>query len=107
MNKKDKFAIIKLAGTQHLVRVGDTLEINRLDQEENKSFDIDEVLLIQDGEKINIGTPLIEKAKVTAKVLEHLKGEKLHIQKFRAKSRSRKKIGHRQYLTKIEIIKIS
>jgi len=105
--KKDKFAVIKLGGSQHLVKVGDTIEVNRLDVEENKSVDISDVLLVQDGEKIEVGTPLVSKAKVSYKVLEHKRGDKVTKSTYTAKSRYRRKVGHRQPLTKIEITKIS
>lgn len=107
MAKNKKFAIIKLAGTQHLVKEGDILEVNRIDTEKDNKFSIPEVLLLQDGDDVNIGTPIIEGTKVDAKVLEHTRGPKINIRKFRAKSRYRKRQGHRQSLTKIEIVKIS
>jgi large subunit ribosomal protein L21 len=104
---KEKFAIIKLGGRQHLVHEKDILEVNRLDTEEGKAFDIEEVLLVQNGEDIKIGTPTVKGAKVKAKLLEHTKGNKVVKQTYKAKSRYRRKVGHRQALSKIEIAGIS
>ncbi|HEX9805077.1 MAG TPA: 50S ribosomal protein L21 [Candidatus Dojkabacteria bacterium] len=105
--KDSKFAVIKLGGKQHLVRENDIIEVNRLENEENKAFEIDEVLLVQNNDDISIGTPNVEGAKVSAKVVEHAKGEKINMMKYKSKSRYRKRKGHRQHISKIQITKIS
>lgn len=104
---KEKFAVIKLGGAQHLVKEGDVISVNRLDAEPNKNLEVTEVLLIGNGDDVKIGTPFVDKSSVTAKVIEHLRGEKVVTRTFKAKSRYRRTVGHRQELTKIEITKIS
>jgi len=71
--------------------------------EEGSSVDFDKVLLIEDGTKINVGTPVVEGAKVSAKILSHLKGDKVIVFKKKRRKGYRKKNGHRQYLTKLQI----
>lgn len=105
--KNDKFAVIKLGGAQHLVREGDVFEVNKLDEEAGKSFDVSEVLLIQSGEDVQIGTPFLEKTKVTLKVVEQTKGDKVTTRTFKAKTRYRRTVGQRPKLTKVEVTKIS
>lgn len=107
MSKNDKFAIIKLGGAQHLVREGDFLEVNNLNQEPGAKLDITDVLLVQDGDKTTVGAPLVKEAVVSTEIMESLKGEKVFKQTYKAKARSRRKIGHRQQLTKVKINKIS
>lgn len=102
-----KYAVISLAGSQHVVSEGETLIVNRLDQEENKNFTIEDVLLVVDGETRSIGTPLVSGAKVTLKVVSHDKGEKIRVATFKAKSRQRKVRGHRQPLTTVEVVSIA
>lgn len=104
---KDKFAVIKLGGSQHLVKVGDVIEVNRLDAEVDKKVKLSDVLLVQEGDKVQIGTPNVDKAEVEYKVIEHLRGKKVVSQTYKAKARQRRKVGHRQELTKIEITKIA
>lgn len=94
-------AVIKLAGAQHLVRAGDKFEVNRLDYEVEKDMSAD-VLLSTDGEKM-----LLNEGDVQIKVLEHKKGDKLRIVKFRAKSRYRKAQGHRQHLSLVEVLSVN
>lgn len=107
MKSDNQFAVIKLGGKQHLVKVDDVLEVNRLENEKDSSFDISDVLLVQNGDKVDIGTPTVKGATVSAKVLEETKGPKVVKQVYKAKSRYRRKVGHRQQLTKIQITKIS
>jgi large subunit ribosomal protein L21 len=102
-------AVIKTGGKQYLVSPGDKLNIEKLKGEEaDKVIDFKEVLLIHDEKKNKtvIGEPFIEKAKVTAKVIEQGKAAKIVIFKYKAKKRYQKKKGHRQPFTKIEIIDI-
>lgn len=104
--KKDKFAVIKLGGKQYLVGEGDTIEVNKLNEEPGKSFSIEEVILCSDNGKVEVGNPTV-KAKVEAKVVEHMRGEKVVKKTYKHKSRYRKTVGHRQELSKVEILKIS
>jgi len=103
------FAVIKTGGKQYKVREGDQFLVEKLDQPVGAEFDFEEVLLIGNGEAENtkIGTPLVEGAKVRARVLEHIKGEKKIVFKYKPKTRYKKKKGHRQPYTKVEILKIT
>jgi large subunit ribosomal protein L21 len=102
-----KYAIIQLTGRQLKVSQGDKFTLDRLDQVENEEFLIKEVLMIGDGKTQKIGTPLVEKASVTLKILDHGRSKKLRVGKFRAKSRYRKVYGHRQPQSSVEVIKIT
>jgi len=102
------FAVIKTGGKQYKVREGDQFLVEKIDQPVGAEFDFEEVLLIGNGEAENtkIGTPLVEGAKVKARVLEHIKGEKKIVFKYKPKTRYKKKKGHRQPYTKVEILQI-
>ena len=101
------FAVIKTGGKQYLVSPGDKIKIEKLDTEEGGEVSFTEVLLLDKNKKLEIGAPLVLGAKVSAKVLRHGKGEKLIIFKYKPKKRYKRKIGHRQMFTEVEIIKIS
>jgi len=98
-----KYAIVSNGGRQYKVAVGDVLEIDKLSLEPKAAYVFPEVLLIVDGEKRMIGDPIVEKAKVSAIIIEHTQGEKVRVAKFKAKARYRKVIGHRADYTKIKI----
>jgi len=107
--KTRMFAVIKTGGKQYLVHPGDKINVEKLDAKEGKEVTFEEVLLYDksdDGKKVVIGTPFIKDAKVTAKVVTHGKGEKLIIFKYKPKKRYKRKIGHRQTFTEIEILAI-
>ena len=97
------YAIFKAAGQQFRVSPGDSLQVPLLDVEPGKKVTFDEVLLTSDGEKIKMGTPMVKGAKVTAEVVEHGRGPKLQIFKFKRRKSYRKKTGHRQGYTQIVI----
>ena len=107
IKKNELYAVIRTGGKQYLVNEGQYLEVEKLEVEEGKTFDITDVLLVVNGDKAIIGQPVVEGSKVTAKVLEQTKADKLIIFKYKAKKNYRVKTGHRQKLTKIEIVKIS
>jgi large subunit ribosomal protein L21 len=104
--KTELYAVIRTGGKQYLVNEGLTLEVEKLDIEDGKNFDITDVLLVVKDGKASIGTPLVAGAKVVAKVVEQTKADKQIIFKYKAKKNYRVKTGHRQKLTKIEITKI-
>ncbi|RJO61409.1 50S ribosomal protein L21 [candidate division WS5 bacterium] len=106
--KKDKkFAVIKTGGKQYKVSEGETLSIEKIAAEEDKAVDFDEVLLIADGDKVEIGQPDVKGAKVKAKVLSQEKADKIVVFKYKKRKNYRKKTGHRQRVTKVQIEKIS
>ena len=102
-----KYAIIQLSGRQLKVSEGDKFTLDRLDQKEGKKFQVKEVLLVGDEKSQQIGTPFLEKASVTLKLVEHGRSKKLRVAKFRAKSRYRRVYGHRQPQSTIEVVKIT
>lgn len=98
------FSIIQTGGKQYKVSAGQKLKIEKLETEVDGNFIFDKVLLIVNGENVKIGTPYIDGAKVEAKVLKQGKGEKKIVFKYHSKARYRKKKGHRQLFTEVEIM---
>lgn len=99
-------AIIKTGGKQYIVTPGQKLKIEKLDAGEGEIFVFDQVLLVADGERVEIGTPLVKEVGVETKVLKQGRAPKITILKYHSKTRHRKKIGHRQPFTEIEITKL-
>ena len=97
------YAVVVTGGKQYRVMQGETLKVEKIDLEEGKSFDIENVLMIGDGDKVTVGAPLVSGAKVTATVKSHGRLEKIRIVKFRRRKHHRKQMGHRQHYTEIEI----
>jgi large subunit ribosomal protein L21 len=100
-------AVIKTGGKQYLISPGDKIKIEKIEGEEGKSITFDEVLLLDNGKKTEIGKPLVKDAKVTAKVLKQGRADKVTIFKYKPKKRYKLKKGHRQPYTEVEITKIS
>ena len=105
--KPMSYAVIQLQGKQYKVQAGDELVVNKLDLEVGKTLEISDVLLMVDGKKVKLGQPFVKDAKVKLEVLEHGKGEKIRVAKYKAKSRYRKVKGHRQHLTKLKVLKLT
>jgi large subunit ribosomal protein L21 len=97
------FAIVEIAGQQFKVQKDQQIFVNRLDAAVDAKVDFDQVLLIDNGGKIDVGAPIISGAKVSAKVLEHLKGDRVLVFKKKRRKGYQKLNGHRSYLTKIQI----
>ena len=93
------FAVIKSGGRQYKVSVGQKLEVNRLPVEVGKQVQFEEVLLISDAANTMVGSPLVADAMVLATAIEHARGEKLIVFKYKSKKRYRHRRGHRQELT--------
>ncbi len=100
------YAVIKTGGKQYRVAEGDVLNVEKLNAEAGSEVVFDEVLTVVNDTDVKIGQPVVEGAKVTAKVVEQGKGEKILVFKYKAKSNYRKRQGHRQPFTKVEISKI-
>ncbi|MBE6959689.1 MAG: 50S ribosomal protein L21 [Ruminococcaceae bacterium] len=100
-------AIIVTGGKQYTVSEGDVIFVEKLGVEAEETVKFDEVLAVLDGENTKIGTPVVEGASVEAKVVKNGKGKKIHILRYKAKKGEKKKIGHRQPYTKVEITKIA
>ena len=97
------YAIVEIAGQQFKIVKDQQIFVHRLDAKEGSKVDFDKVLLMNDAGKINVGAPVIKGAKVTAKVLEHLKDDKVIVFKKKRRKGYKVKNGHRQYLTEIKI----
>ena len=100
-------AVIVTGGKQYTVAEGDVLFIEKLNAEAEATVKFDEVLAVLDGENSKIGAPVVEGAAVEAKVVKNGKGKKLTIFKYKPKKNEKKKMGHRQPYTKVEITKIA
>ena len=100
------YAIIETGGKQYKVSPGQTLDVDRLVVVEGESIDLERVLLISDGDKVTVGTPTIDGAKVVATPRGEFKDKKVVVFKYKPKTRYRKKTGHRHIYTKLAIDKI-
>ena len=100
-------AVIVTGGKQYTVSEGDVLYVEKLGAEVDATVKFDQVLAVLDGENTKIGAPVVEGAAVEAKVVKNGKGKKVTVLKYKAKKNEKKKIGHRQPYTKVEITKIA
>ncbi|NOX17098.1 MAG: 50S ribosomal protein L21 [Chlorobi bacterium] len=100
------FAVVDIAGQQFKVEENQTYYVPRLKEEADATITFENVLALSDGKDTKIGAPTVEGAKVEAKVLEHLKDKKVIVFKKKRRKSYKKKNGHRQQLTRIEITKI-
>ena len=96
-------AVIKTGGKQYIVSPGQKLKIEKLEKKDGEEIIFDEVLLLSNDKKTEIGSPLVSGAKVTAKVLRQGKADKVISLRYKAKKRERTKRGHRQKFTEVEI----
>ena len=101
------YAIVDIAGQQFKVEKDQKLYVHRLEGEEGKKVSFDKVLLIDTGSKISVGDPVVNGASVAAKIVSHLKGDKVLVFKKKRRKGYQKLNGHRQYLTQIQIEGIS
>ena len=97
------YAIVEMAGQQFKVAKDQKVYVHRLQEDEGKKVTFDKVLLLEDGGNVTIGAPVIEGAAVEAKVVKHLKGDKVIVFKKKRRKGYQKKNGHRQYLTEIVV----
>lgn len=98
-----RYAIIQSGGKQYKAVEGKSIEVDKLDLEVGKTLELKDVLLVSDGDKVLVGTPVLADAIVAAKVLEQGKGDKITVFKYKPKIRYRVKTGHRQKLTRLHI----
>jgi large subunit ribosomal protein L21 len=99
-------AVIKTGGKQYLVEPGKKIKIEKQDKKEGSEVIFNEVLLMEKGNKLEIGSPLVSGAKVFGKIISQGKGDKVIVFKYQAKKRYHKKRGHRQTFTEVEVVKI-
>src|SRR5260370_24704723 len=101
------YAIVETGGKQYRVKPGDTVAVERLTGEPGESLDLDRVLLVAgDGDQARVGSPGVDGAIVRAEVVEHIRGEKIIVFRYKSKVRYRRKTGHRQSLTRLRITDI-
>ena len=100
------YAIIESCGKQYKVAEGDIVFFEKLDEEEGKKITFDKVILVSEEEKIQIGNPYVKGVKVEGKVISHGKAKKIIVFKMKPKKNYRRKQGHRQPYTKVEITSI-
>ncbi|PIT90268.1 MAG: 50S ribosomal protein L21 [Candidatus Komeilibacteria bacterium CG10_big_fil_rev_8_21_14_0_10_41_13] len=101
-----KFAVIKTGGKQYKVAEKSKVKVEKLQLEAGSNIEFDQVLLVADGDKVELGTPIL-KTKVTAKVLSQGRASKVKVEKYKPKVRYHKVYGHRQPFTEVEITKIA
>ena len=101
------YAVIKTGGKQYKVEKGSTLRVEKLEGDAGTKLEFAEVLLVADGDNVQIGTPMLGGAKVLAEIVAQEKGEKLIVFKFRRRKQYRRKNGHRQSYTALKITNIS
>lgn len=97
------YAVIASGGKQHRVEEGEYLRLEKIEVATGENVTFDQVLMVVNGEEIKIGAPLVEGATVTAEVLEHGRGDKVNIVKFKRRKHHRKQMGHRQWYTEVKI----
>ncbi len=100
------YAVIATGGKQYRVTEGETLKVEKIAADEGAEIELDQVLMVADGDNIQVGTPVLDKGKVLARIKSHGRGKKVEIVKFRRRKHHRKQMGHRQSYTEIEITSI-
>lgn len=101
------YAVIRTGGKQYRVAAGDVLEVEKLDGNVGETVTLSDVLLVANGDSVNIGRPTVDGATVVAKITGQHRGTKVLIFRYRPKKRIRVRKGHRQYLTRLQIESIN
>jgi large subunit ribosomal protein L21 len=100
------FAVIETGGKQYQVSVGDELDVELVPGKAGDKVTLEKVLLIKDGETVKIGKPYLAGVALTAQIVDQKKAGKIRVARYRAKSRHRRVIGHRQRLTRVKVLKL-
>lgn len=101
-----KFAVIETGGKQYRVSAGDKIKVEKLAGESGGDLVFDKVLLVADGDKVEIGTPYVAGARVVTTVVRQMRDKKKIIFKYHSKTRYRRKKGHRQQLTEVQVAEV-
>ena len=101
-----KLAVIETGGKQYIVKPNDKISVEKLEGDSGSAIVFDKVLLVVDGDKVEIGVPFITGKKVEGKVLKQARDRKILVMKYKNKTRYRRKRGHRQHFTEVEITKV-
>jgi large subunit ribosomal protein L21 len=97
------YAIVRTGGHQYKVAVGDQLDVEKLPVEAGEQVELNEVLMVSSDDQVTVGDPLVAGARVTATVVDQHRGDKIVVFKYKPKKRYRRKMGHRQDLTRLSI----
>lgn len=97
------YVVFKTGGKQYRATTGDILKVEKIEAEKGSTVELDQVLMVGEGDDVRVGAPFLEGGKVTATVVDHGRLKKIKIIKFRRRKHHRKQMGHRQYFTQIEI----
>ncbi len=97
------YAVFSTGGKQYRATAGDRIKVEKLEAEKGSTVELDQVLMVGEGEDVKVGTPLVDGGKVLATVVEHGRGDKVKIIKFKRRKHHMKRQGHRQYYTLLEI----
>ena len=103
----DLFAIAETSGRQFLLKVNKYYDLDRINAKEKEKITLNNILLIKDGKNISIGKPYIKNAKIELEVMSHLRDKKIIVYKMRPKKKTRRKMGHRQELTRVMVKSIT
>jgi large subunit ribosomal protein L21 len=101
------YAVIRTGGKQYRAAVGDTIQVEKLEGSPGQTLELDEVLLLAQGEAVTVGRPLVVGAKITAEIVAQARSPKVVIYKYRRRKKSRVKNGHRQKYVMVRITKIN
>lgn len=99
-------AVIYNGGKQYRVKKGQTLKLDKLEQEAGTNVNFDNILMVSDGENIKVGAPFLKGCSVSAEVISHGRGDKIRIIKMKRRKHHMKRMGHRQYFTVVKISEI-
>ena len=97
------YAVFKTGGKQYRASTGDVIKVEKIEAEKGATVELEQVLMVGEGEDVKIGTPFLEGGKVTATVVDQGRGDKIRVIKFKRRKNYRRQMGHRQYFTQIEI----
>ena len=97
------YAVFKTGGKQYRAATGDVIKVEKIEAEKGATVELDQVLMVGEGEDVKVGAPYLDGGKVTAKIVDHGRRDKIKVIKFKRRKNHRKQMGHRQYFTQIEI----
>ncbi|MBT8041293.1 MAG: 50S ribosomal protein L21 [Xanthomonadales bacterium] len=97
------YAVFKTGGKQYRAATGDVIKVEKIEAEKGSTVELDQVLMVGEGEDVKIGAPFLDGGKVTAKIVDHGRGDKIKVVKFKRRKNYHRTMGHRQYFTQIEI----
>ncbi len=97
------YAVFKTGGKQYRASTGDVIKVEKIEAEKGATVELDQVLMVGEGEDVKFGSPFLKNGKVTATVIEQGRHYKIRVMKFKRRKNYRRQMGHRQYFTQIEI----